>query len=702
MSFVLLLLSFICCSPDSKAKNLESLEDLKSEYPEHFQRVLAYIDPQRSGLEPYARALQNGDSIKAGRLLLDYFAHKSMPQWLSPEDLIEGERPEQALLLANLLRKDTLLLRGTKVAVPRLSDGFWNWKYTGPNNDEEYGYSLNNQYYLNNVVWARFKNNDKAYTQIFDAVIKDWVMHNPLPAQGSAFYKIFTDPQLDFRDVGELAWRDIDTGRRLGRTWVLSFYMLQKDLAFSEAARFLMLSSMCQQADFLQEYHKKGHNWTVIEMNGLSLFALAFPEFKKSKVWADYAMSVLLHELNAQVYPDGVQSEISSLTHWVALGPFEKAADNFKAAGYAVNPQYVSRLVDMYNYLAYSMRPDGHQALNNDSDRDDLRPRVLAAAEKYARPDWTYIATNGREGQKPEILPSLTFPWAGIHIFRSGWDAQASWLFFDNGPFGTGHQHADKLHISLAAFGQDMLVDGGRFTHKDYFSFDPKTWRGYFRSTYSHNTILVDGAGQNGGQLKAVEPLVEGEDFLHQPTFSFARGTFDAGYQNTDSEVMHSRMVMDVKGEFVVVADRLKADAEHEYAILWHFAPRAEIHSESDGRISAAWGNKKMELIPLVWQNDLPDLVKGADNEGEAHQGWYSLRYDEKEANTAAIYKQEAKDAVMIWILLPFNGPKPVLKAELLEGNARHVRLKVNYQDEVYGIDMPFDTGHAILQKQQK
>lgn len=33
--------------------------------------------------------------------------------------------------------------------------------------------------------------------------------------------------------------------------------------------------------------------------------------------------------------------------------------------------------------------------------------------------------------------PSSLFPWAGQVVFRSGYDADATWAFFDIGPYGS-------------------------------------------------------------------------------------------------------------------------------------------------------------------------------------------------------------------------------------------------------------------------
>jgi hypothetical protein len=143
---------------------------------------------------------------------------------------------------------------------------------------------------------------------------------------------------------------------------------------------------------------------------------------------------------------------------------------------------------------------------------------------------------------------------------RSGWNRDSDWSFFDTGPYGTGHQHRDKLHLSINAFGKDLLVDGGWYTHKDYFNFDPASWRGYFRSSYSHNVILVDGNGQMEGPLRSDFPLVKDEDYLHNPLYDYAFGSFDSGFEKVVGKALHSRSVMYVEGEYWVVLGHFNTD----------------------------------------------------------------------------------------------------------------------------------------------
>lgn len=360
-------------------------------------------------------------------------------------------------------------------------------------------------------------------------------------------------------------------------------------------------------------------------------------------------------------------------------------------------PHYTDRIEEMYNYLAYSMRPDGHQPLNNDSDREDLRPRVLKAAATFHRPDWEWIATNGASGLRPDV-PSVVFPWAGIHVMRNGWDRRGHWAFFDTGPFGTGHQHADKLHLSVAAFGRDLLVDAGRYTHEDYFSFDPKVWRGYFRSSNSHNVILLDGQGQNGGPLTVDRPLVKGKDYLNTNAFDFARGTFDAGYRGLSGKATHSRAVLYVRDKCWVVVDRIVTDRPRSIEALWHFAPACTVQTEDQTVASIDPEEGNLRIVPagdIRWQID---LIRGQRE--PALQGWYSSDYGTLEENSTAVFSATIRNsAIFAWVLVPAVGTVPYVEAKLTTSKGQNALMHVTIAGEKpFTVKIPLGEGQPRLE----
>src|SRR5699024_7307527 len=155
---------------------------------------------------------------------------------------------------------------GKPIAIPSNNDGGWQWNYKGPNNDNEFAYSLNGHQYLLSLlkVWERKK--ERKYVKTSDRIIRDWKIHNPLRGKKDSMYIVLNTSTeiLDWRDIAEVRWRDIEAGQRMGEVWPQLFYGFQQSEAFLPATRLLMLWSIVEHAEYLRRYHKEGHNWTTM------------------------------------------------------------------------------------------------------------------------------------------------------------------------------------------------------------------------------------------------------------------------------------------------------------------------------------------------------------------------------------------------------------------------------------------------------
>ncbi|MCB0665051.1 MAG: alginate lyase family protein [Saprospiraceae bacterium] len=682
-----MVVGVMACDPgsDVQEKSLNTLTGIQDVWQQYPNKIRGLVKNMGRISGSYSEALSSGDTLAACEILLEHYQNTDRSWVLSTlSEMSDFEK------IGNDLLADTLELAGKRERIPSDASGGWKWNYTGIVRDDEFGYSLNGHKYLPSLYYLHHRDQDQKYIEKFDRIIQDWILTHPLPPEGDSIYVVLdTTKSVDWRDIGEVEWRTLEAGNRLGASWPALFYAFQHEQAFSEATRLLILASIADQAEYLRQYHKSRHNWTTMEMNGLALAGLAFPEFTSAQEWTNYALAVMSDEINRQVYPDGVQTEISTKTQWVALNRFESLAENFQKAGQEVSTNYRQRLEEMYDYLAYCMRPDGHQPMNNDSDREDLRPRVISAASRYHRPDWIWVATNGLEGEKPDQDPTRLFPWGGIHIMRNGWHEEAHWAFLDIGPYGTGHQHRDKLHLSISAFGQDFLVDAGRFTHQDYFSFDPVNWRGYFRSSYSHNVILVDGHGQKASNIMAAHPLEEGKDFAATPAYDYSWGSFDDGYEQVEGNIRHRRSVIYLKNKFWVVFDQLKTDRPREIQALWHFHPDHPVVIKENSVLTENSTGPNLQIIPagdLSWQTE---IIRG--QESPTRQGWYSADYGAKVPNPTAQYSATITQAACFaWLIVPSANVLPMSQIQMKE-KSNSIEIHIVHNESPVTIDLPKD-----------
>ncbi len=626
---------------ETSTLKITTIQDVCTRCPERISRLFKQLDLNRPGLADVAKTVKQQDFPAACHALLEYYRNTKRARQAPVVKPTDRKVPAAEAIL-----RDEITCYTITAKVPRRPDGGWQWAYNGPQNDREWGWGLNRHYHLSKLLSAYLKTGNEAYAKRIDRQLCDWILANPYPAKKSR------TPQ----------WRGLEVHSRIVK-WTDVFYTLQTCPHVTPATRILMLTSIPEHAHYLRHHHAGKGNWVAMEMYALATIGVSWPEFDKADAWITYAVDCITPRVSGQVYPDGVQKELTSHYHSVALGSFERLAAVLREGGRPVPDQFGATLESMWNYLAWGMRPDGYGPLNNDSNRDNNRGRVLAAAKRYKRPDWTYIATNGKRGTKPEGLPSRVFPWAGQLIMRSGWDADAHWAFFDVGPLGIGHLHYDKLHLSIHAYGRDLLVDAGRYTYVG------GTWRRYFVGSPSHNVILVDGNGHAAKNREAKQPIAA-DSHAVTPAFDIARGTFDEGYVRILKRARHSRAVVYRRGQWWVVVDRVWTDSPRTIQPLWHVHPACTVRLEAGQTVTTDEGKGNLRIVPagrIDWD------VKLVQGQTEPHiQGWYSPEYNIKQPSPTVVYSAESEGSTTFaWLLLPARGKVPTAELRLVGDDAK-------------------------------
>ncbi len=612
-----------------------SVEDVIEHRPERIEKLLAALDLEHEGLEAVKDAVDAGDKAAACRALLAYYAGPGRKQWV-PNML--GEPFDGHVKRADLAVANRHQAGGGIVGEVPVRHGAWDWNYSGPKNDREFAFNLNRHQFFTHLYQAWRKTGDSRYAETFDRIVRDWILHTVYP--GDKHQYVYT-------------WRVLEAGRRM-RSWPSAFHGFLESESFTPAGRLLMLSSQVDHGRYIRRHHWSGHNHALMEHDGLNRLGLAFPEFKEAETWHRHAFSEMLKEMDHQVYPDGAHDELSSGYHWVSLSSFENLAEVTLAAGRKVPQDYRDRIVDMYDYWAGLVRPDGSLPQNNRADRGNATRRLLAAAKRYNRPDWRYIATNGREGTAPDGLPSRFAPWAGHLTSRSGWEADALWSFFNAGPAGAGSVHADALHLSLSAYGKDFLVASGRFWYMG------DKWQRFAHSSRSKNVILIDDQDQQTRPKKTNQPLAD-EHWAVTESFDFVRKTHEH-FENLDGEAAHTRIVVFLKdANCWVVLDRIATDRPREITPMWRFRPEREVRLDDAGNlVTADAEGANLSIIPVGDIDWNAELIRG--REQPYIQGWYSEHTPNWAPNTAAEFKAEiAGDTVFAWLMIPSReGPAPI------------------------------------------
>lgn len=618
----------------------------------HEARVRALFDAldlDRPELASAHDAIAAGDLPAACRALLARYRAGPSGSWLRRNLPAPSTRTDRR---AEKVLGDTVMVDWVEARVPRSADGGFDWDDPGPHGDREWAWGINRHTHLRWLCDAFLRTGNVRYVERLDEDLREWIVSSPYPGRKSATAR----------------WRGPEASGRV-REWDDIFYALQPVDAFSPSTRILMLASLVDHADYLRRFHAHGNNWAVGEMQGLALMAAAWPEFRDAREWIAYASEVMEGEMARQVYPDGAHTELTCSYHRITARAFEDFIETAGRAGQVRSDALRSGAERMWSYLAHTIRPDGHGLLNNDSDLNYTRATVLQFADFYARDDWRFVASNGAEGLAP-ARASVVFPWAGHVVVRSGFAADAHWAFFDIGPWGTGHQHDDMLHLSVSAFGRDLLVDGGRYGYRE------NAWRDYFTGSAAHNVIIVDGRGQRSGPERADAPL-DSTAFVWGEAFDFARGSFDAGFRGVAGRAHHTRALMYVRGAYWIVVDRIDTDRPRQVTALWHLHPDCAVALEGLEAVTTNPDAGNLRVVPLGAVDWRVTVVSG-QNTPEI-QGWYSAHYNQRVPAPTAVYTARmTQSTTFAWLLLPARGVPESPPATLTaDGDAARVRVTI-------------------------
>jgi len=655
IAFGLLISQFECLGEDRKAVGpLISREEF-----------FASLDYSIPGLEVVQRRVQEKDYEAAAQALLDYMRSRRTVKYF----VNSWDRPSPNP------NYDTSKADDIVNGIPRgmLLDWFPRFRFEGPIQwdaspfrDKEWVYFLNRHEQWNVLSQAYWGTGDEKYARRFVEELIDWIKTRPVVTDG--------------KHNSSASWRTIEAGIRMFASWPPAWQRFLTSPNFTPEANLLYLMSLVDHARHLEKNYTKA-NWLTMEMNGLLHIAVLFPEFKESASWRVKALEILNKDLDKQVYPDGMQYELTTGYHQVALGNFMDPVKLCELNGIPLPEGYLSKLERMYDAIMYLTKPSGFLPATNDSDAAienvfgegkwaDGRLPLKYAAKRYNRPDFLYVSTNGKKGSPPRKT-SHAFPYAGFYVMRQGWTTDSLYLVFDAGPFGAAHQHEDKLSFEAYAYGETLLFDPGRF------SYGNPVFHSYALSTAAHNTAMVDGQGQARQYQKpedrkwvVSEPL--SNPWISQPDFDYVEGVYDEGYgPQLDRSVTHRRAILFVKNDYWIVLDRFDGSGTHVINTLFHFAPGKVIFDASN-LVCTSVNNKRPNvlIVPSDTHRTSLSIVEGRES---PCQGWISIEYNRWVPAPVADYAYDGtlpmERAYLIY---------PMRPGEKIAASIERLRLKVN------------------------
>ncbi|MCL2743523.1 MAG: heparinase II/III family protein [Planctomycetaceae bacterium] len=612
--------------------------------------LLSRLDLTKPGLEKVKAASGNSDA--AAKELLNYYRTRTSVQ--HPVDRTQKKSSLGKYARAGDIETANNALKhifvGQSAYPPHFCGEDINWG-SRPVPDNEWVWQLNRMGFWTAMSKAYWHTGDEKYAEEWVFQLTDWVKKNPRDKEHA------------------YAWRSIEAGIR-GQQWTHLFQHFLDSPAFTPEFLVVFLNSCYDHADYLMTKYSARSNWGLMEAEGMAFIAIVFPEFKDAEKWKAEAIVRLNKEIDNQVYSDGHQRELTIGYHVGCIGWFSKTLDLAKMNGMedAFPDSYRAKIEKMCEVPMKLGMPDGSNTQFGDSwkGRPGGNWGILKLwAERYNRPDFLYVATEGKQGEKPKET-AFAYKESGLYSMRSGWDKNAVCLILKCGPDGGGHSQPDNGTFELYAGGRHLMPDSGCYI----YSGDPENRR-WFRQTKIHQTLTLDGKNTAYAPRHLYWQTDDNLDVLVVE---------NAGYP----DLTHRRAVFFVDKKYFVIVDEAIGKGKGVAAIHFQLAPGEAVLDADNQTARTAFKDGWNVLV----QNVMPKDAKMEEEEGQI-----SYVYTKKEPRPAfrfSVPKTDETGIRYITIVAPYTKTPPEIKVELLGnpvigGNKLELKLSTDGKSRQIG-----------------
>ena len=364
-------------------------------------------------------------------------------------------------------------------------------------------------------------------------------------------------------------------GNRLQTT--LMIYMLMKDSpALADRVHAVVLRYARAHAVHMHELGPAAYrdNYLIQVGKGLFMARALLPELRDSGAWAERMWPNLIRGMERELLDDGTHMHRAYSYH--SLFVRNPVAMILLARRLGIDEGVPKRFRELAEAATRSLAVACAPTRMSPGINDDSTAGVVEwhevfrlAAEALERPEWLYLATDGREGAPP-VERSVLLPAAQLVAMRSDWSRQARYLFFNISPNG-GHHHPDTLSVQVWSGGRRLLTEPGC---GHYYTGE----REVSKRSWWHSTPTL-GASMIPDRCRP--------EVLHWETsddLDYAVGRIEAARPDGTAPVRFVRHVFFVGRAFWLICDRFENVPEGRAVWENFFFPNQLVELAEDGR----------------------------------------------------------------------------------------------------------------------
>jgi len=613
--------------------------------------LFSRINLKYPGLEKVNQLVSKGDYDSAASALLKYYRQRNIT---GPDFNRDDQKKNIGKKLPENIQKNAEKGMEHLFFVHDGYDYFdygkdINWQYW-PIKDNEIRWQLHRMYWWEPMGLAYWSSGNEKYAKEWMFQYDDWIKKNPLGLS---------------KDNDRFAWRQLEVCARL-ISQINLFNMFINSPNFTPQFLIEFLNNYANHADYLLANYSLIGNHLLFESKGMVYAGCFFPEFKQAQTWRQSGVDNLNREIKKQVYPDGLQFELSPNYDVAMINVFLDALRMTQLSGLENEfPQdYKNRVEQMIVALANFSFPDYVYPMFGDAKlvhKSQMVKNYKEWLKVFPQNNLIrYMATESKEGHLPAYL-SYPLKTGGFYTFRNGWDMNSTVMVLRASPPAKFHSQPDNGTFDLWVKGRDFMPDAGSYVYSGDSSI--MKLRNWYRQSMVHKTLTLNNQNMDTCDAKLIcwktSPLVDVLEYENQ----------------SYPDLKHRRTVLFVNKTYFIILDDAIGTAKGTVGIHYQLVEGNAITDTIHNNIRTDFTDNNNLLI----QTFGPAIKTVIEN------GKVSYAYRQEKQRPAIAFEQQTTNnhiTSFTSVLYPYSGNKPpvinITKGPNFNINAGIVDLNIN------------------------